>query len=716
MFSGTPITLSSPIRYLKGVGPKKAERLAALGIETLRDLVTKTPRTWENRQPQSAQNTDKAAYLCQIQEVKESFIPHIHLAILKAKARILTTATESMDPPRPLRMLWLRRTNGRWDTLSRIREDAKAGNHMLVFGKFNEHKELDIEDWQTIPINQPPQDSPHWQKLTPVYPATEGMSQRELRELRWKTIPLWREGSSWNWNSLGFKTNGSKLINVRDAYAAIHFPSSAEELSVAQETLAFFEFFLLSLAMELRKMKMRSIAKEHQYPTTETPKLLNQLLENLKINLTSCQQEAIDAIMKDMGTRHPMNRLLQGEVGSGKTLVAIAAILKALEAGYQVAFLAPTEVLAFQHVMTLKNYLKPFAITTTLFTSELAPGKKEKIIKDIKTGAISLIVGTHAMLGNKIEFKNLALVIIDEQHRFGVNQRWQVRNKAKRPDCLVLSATPIPRSLALALHGDLEISTMEELPLGRILPKTILIKEESTAWELAKKEIELGHQIYIVVPTIEEGAPQNHSIKKTYEKILSIFPKNSIAVLHGKLSANEKEKAFKAFRDNQASIMLATTIIEVGIDVPNASTIIVLGAEHFGLATLHQLRGRVSRAQEQGSCLLLTSPGFSPWKDDFLKPSIAWERLEAFAQSRSGFEIGAMDLKMRGPGELVGLAQHGCLDFSHFDFSKHAHCIGGAQTLARAIAQKNSARELGPYLKSELEKKFGADFMTSDLS
>lgn len=710
------LDLNSPVRYLKGVGPKKAEFLSNLGIHNLEDLILHPPRTWEDRRlnAKAPSATEPTAHFVQILDVKENIIAHAKLAIYKAQARISQTNQK-------LHLTWIRRLSTRWDVLLPLRRAVRPGNFLLVFGKksndsLNATPEFEIHDWLQLENGNLPQDSPCWNRLTPVYSATDGLSQKELRELRWKTLPSWQiESPSLSWETLGLGIN-TQLLNLKEAYQAIHFPRDEAELELARRSLALWEFFLLSLAMELRKQSTKRLTKPHRYADASHPRSFTELLKRLQITLTNGQKQAIEDILLDMQNPHPMNRLLQGEVGSGKTLVAVAAILKAIEAGYQVAFLAPTEVLVFQHSLTVKNYLEQFSIPSAMLTSELPAKKREELLAGIKEGTIPLALGTHALLSHEVEFKKLALVIIDEQHRFGVDQRWQIRSKTQRPDSLVLSATPIPRTLALALYGDLDISTIEELPVGHFLPNTILLREESSAWEMARKELERGSQIYVAVPTIEDEKTSFYNIKKAHEKISKIFPANDIVVLHGKLRSQEKEKSFQAFREGKVKIMLATTIIEVGVDVPAANTIVILGAEHFGLATLHQLRGRISRSHSPGLCLLVPSADFALWKENFWDPTLASKRLELFAKSKGGFEIGELDLKLRGPGELVGFQQHGDLNFRHFNFDNHISLIAPAKELARKIVETDPQLKKFSLLRHELEKSFGTKFLNSDLS
>ncbi|MBI2070008.1 MAG: ATP-dependent DNA helicase RecG [Elusimicrobia bacterium] len=729
------LTLETSVRYLKGVGPRWEEKLARLGVRTVGDLVLAGPRAWEDRRLfgdfKPASNEPRRAFVCEIESVHESVNPYKNLCFFRA-----TVKTQDRYLP-GLSLLWIRRRS-RFDVFGRLRQEIAPGRKILAFGRLDhssvpKHQGvgLYVEEYDALDDGLLPKASPHWGGWIPVYPATEGVSQRKLRELRWGALKVWREHAScWSWPKDWAEHLPEGVTDLKNAREEIHFPANLETRRRARMTLAFWQIFLLALAMELRRRRMVDASKKHTYLPGPSSPLFDKLLSHRGLVLTQGQQKAIDDIIRDMNRPAPMNRLLQGEVGSGKTLVALAAICQAVASGHQAAFIAPTEILVFQHLINLKEFLEPLGVSIASLTSDTQAKERKEILEGLAAGHIKLVVGTHALLDPDVRFQSLALTVIDEQHRFGVNQRWTLRNKASSPDCLVLSATPIPRTLALALYGDLDISTMEELPSGHPIAKAILVKTEQEAWERLRAALGEGQQAYVVVPAIEESS-ELYNLEKERGELVKLFPKHRIGTIHGRMPSKEKEEALKNFAQGRSDVLLATTVIEVGIDVARAGAMIVLGAERFGLATLHQLRGRVGRGAKEGLCVLVFSsaqhqaaagtPAVERPKDLlFQEPAAAGEadlsldRLKRFCECRSGFEIGELDLELRGPGELLGRVQHGDFDLGYFDWKQDKDLIPAARALVHRQVQGDAA--LDPQLRRAVEERFGRDFLQSDIS
>lgn len=733
-----PLTLQTPVRYLTGVGPKKAQLLAHLGIDTVADLLWKTPRNWEDRRPaalaalnnfmsndeggRSAPHAPKKALLCRVEKIFEMVSPQKNFVFFKVVA--LPGENPSLSA-RPIYLTWIRR-RAPYDVFQKLRRELTAGRKLLAYGRMEDARsrmELYVEDYHVLDNGFLPEESPHWLRLAPQYPATQGISQKQLRELRWNTRHILKEAPMpWDWNCLPPNEITNELLNLGNAYHDTHFPPDDHTLALALKTLACWEFLVMAIAMEWRRHKTLQIKKPLTYGKALTgyPTSFHKVLAHIGVVPTKDQHGAIEEILADMRQPWPMNRLLQGEVGSGKTLVAIAAICQALDAGYQAAFIAPTEILVFQHMATLQKYLQPLDARLGCLTSETSASQRQTLAAQTASGEIRVVAGTHALLDPEIRFQNLAIVVIDEQQRFGVAQRWEMRSKASRPDNLILTATPIPRTLALALYGDLDISTIEELPSGHQIAQTILLEKEAQAWTLIRERVGAGGQAYIVVPAIDASTDPTHAdgfnLAQEYQRIRKIFPDYSIATLHGRMPAKEKEQTMQEFVSGKHRLLLATTVIEVGIDVAAADLIVILGAERFGLATLHQLRGRVGRGAAQGLCALVPSPNFAVKETPAFEPHQTIERLKRFCQAKSGFEIGRLDLEWRGHGELLGVAQHGRPPMEHFNFQKHAALIAPLKEVARQVVRKDAQLHNFPYLKSIIVRKFGLDLKSSDIS
>ncbi|NEO00034.1 MAG: ATP-dependent DNA helicase RecG, partial [Moorea sp. SIO3I7] len=462
--------------------------------------------------------------------------------------------------------------------------------------------------------------------------------------------------------------------------------------------LVFDEFFYLQLGF----LQRRQAQRKTQSSAVMAPigKLFDQFHQLLPFELTGAQTRVINEILKDMESETPMNRLVQGDVGSGKTIVAVYAILAAIQSGYQAALMAPTEVLAEQHYRKLVNWFNLLHLPVELLTGSTKVSKRRKIHSQLETGELPLLVGTHALIQDPVNFHSLGLVVIDEQHRFGVKQRARLQQKGQSPHVLTLTATPIPRTLALTLHGDLDVSQIDELPPGRQKIQTTVLKgkERKHAYDLIRREVAQGRQAYMVLPLIEESNKLDlRSVIEEHKRLSeSIFPEFKVGLLHGRMNSAEKDKSLSAFRDNKSQIIVSTTVIEVGVDVPNATVMMIENAERFGLSQLHQLRGRVGRGSDKSYCLLVSGSN----------TETARQRLGVLEQSQDGFFISEMDMRFRGPGEVLGKRQSGLADFALASLVEDQEVLNLARDAAEKIILQDEILENYPLMKVELEYRY----------
>ena len=487
-----------------------------------------------------------------------------------------------------------------------------------------------------------------------------------------------------------------KLMPLQEAISEIHFPSSWNALEKARHRLAFEELLILQLCLRYTRVKVHNIKGIKH---TEDNSLTDKLIKSLPFSLTQAQKKVISQIENDMVNEKKMYRLVQGDVGSGKTIVAAWALVKAISGGFQGALMAPTEILAEQHFKNLQKIVGNLDITPVLITGKISLNEKREILKGILKGEIKLVIGTHALIQEEVIFKNLGLAVIDEQHRFGVKQRLALQEKGSAADVVIMTATPIPRSLALTLYGDMDLSIIDELPPGRTEVKTYHVTEKMRpqVYNLINREVKNGHQVYIVCPLVEESEKLDLENAERLANFLQlkIFPKYNIAVLHGKMGNNEKDDIMEQFRKGQIAILVTTTIIEVGVDVPNSTVIVIENAERFGLAQLHQLRGRVGRGQAQGYCILISEA----------KTEEAKARLKVMCQSNDGFFIAEEDLKIRGAGELFGTRQHGILDLKIADLVKDQPILAKTKELVDVILKEGIDLSKYKKLKNTIAQK-----------
>lgn len=671
--------LRSSVQYLHGVGPKRAKILESIDITSIFDLISYYPFRYEDR--------SRLKLIAQIVDGEEATIQ-----ALIVKQRIARTRRG------PLLTLLI--SDGTSEALVvcfnqfYLKNILNEGKAIVLNGRFK-RKTLkngrsarpEISNFTYEVLTKDEEDLIHTNRIVPIYNITKNLNMRFLRALIKHTIDDY--GSAFREILDKELKKRQDLCDYSFALKNIHFPKDLQAQSLARERLVFDEFFLLELSFAVARAKNKKL-------TGITFKIPEGFVENFEKNLpfkfTTSQKKVISEIIQDMQDVKPMNRLLQGDVGCGKTIVALLAAYLAAENGYQTAFMAPTEILAGQHFININNYLKQFGIRSGLLISGTAPKEKKKILGSLRSGEIDLIIGTHALIEDNVDFKKLGLIIIDEQHKFGVLQRMKLRSKGVDPDVLVMTATPIPRTLALTCYGDLDFSVIDELPPGRKKVTTVFYKEKDRqeAQELLKKEISSGRQAYIVYPLVEESEKIDlKAATEEFEKLKKIYPGSRLGLIHGRLSSAEKEKIMFDFKDKKLDILVATTVIEVGIDVPNASIMLIEHSERFGLSQLHQLRGRVGRGANESFCILLAGIKIS---------NEAKKRIRIFEKTNDGFKIAEEDLQLRGPGEFMGTRQHG------ISFFKIADIIKDSQVLFRARNEAFDLVKIDPGLSEQKNK------------
>jgi len=660
--------LTQSIQFLKGVGPARAQMLRRLGIETIGDALALLPRRYDDR------TNLKPIRSLQV-GTQETFEGTILVSGGSRTGRgrrlyemIVGDATGTM------RCLWFQFHD------AYMRQRYRTGQRVIVTGEVRinaysgQRKEVHHPDLELIEADE--REPLHTGRMVPVYPATEGLHQKTLRTVIKRIVdeyahqvedclpPALRERLH--------------LMEASQALREVHFPSADADLealnhwsSEAHRRLVFEEFFLLELGLALRQRD--TTIEERRIAYRGTGALGGQLRTQLPFKLTTAQEHVLAEIMANMRRPHPMNRLLQGDVGSGKTIVALLAMLLAIESGFQAAIMVPTEILAEQHYLTMQRLVEPLGVRVMLLTSAIKGSRRRELLETIATGDVDLIVGTHALIQERLEFKALGLAVIDEQHRFGVLQRATLKRKGYSPDVLVMTATPIPRTLAMTVYGDLEVSIIDELPPGRLPIITQLCYESrrGQSYELMRQVLRQGRQVYVVYPLIEESEKTDLRAATAMAEQLQreVLPEFRVGLLHGRLKSDQKEHIMRAFSTGDIEVLVSTTVIEVGVDASNATLMLVEHAERFGLAQLHQLRGRVGRSHHQAYCLLMA---------DFPMSEEAKQRLQTLTEHDDGFMIAERDLEIRGPGEFLGTRQSGLPEL------RVAHLIRDQRVLAEA--------------------------------
>ena len=669
--------LQTPIEYLKGVGPNRGELLRKeLGIHKYGDLVNFFPNRYIDRTRyykinELQNNAAEVQIIGKIIAIKT-------VEFAKGRKRLVATF---VDDTGQMELVWFQ--GHKW-----IRESLKINEVCVIFGKcssfnglFNmAHPEIELLTEHEKSLRS---------AMQPVYPSTETLTNRGIsnRVINKMMQQLFLETQTLFTETLpDYLINELKLVPKKTALFNIHFPKNSELLAKAQFRLKFEELFFIQLQLITKNLIRKHKIKGH--PFTTVGKYFNEFYQNhLPFELTNAQKRVLKEIRTDMGSNAQMNRLLQGDVGSGKTIVAFMSMLLALDNGFQACLMAPTEILANQHFIGLSELAKTLDINIQILTGSTKTAARKIIHEDLENGSLHILIGTHALLEDKVKFKNLGLAVIDEQHRFGVEQRSKLWKKNEiPPHILVMTATPIPRTLAMSLYGDLDISVIDELPPGRKPIQTVhrFDSNRLKVWKFIRDEIAIGRQIYIVYPLIQESEKMDFKdLMDGYESISRDFslPQYSISILHGKMKPADKDSEMKRFSEGKTNIMVATTVIEVGVNIPNASVMIIESAERFGLSQLHQLRGRVGRGAEQSYCILMTSHKLS---------SDSKTRMETMVQTNDGFEIAEVDLKLRGPGDLMGTQQSGVLNLQIADIVKDRDILMLARNYALKILRDDA--------------------------
>lgn len=669
--------LNLDIQYVKGVGPKRAKLLKKLGINTVEDLLFYFPKDYENRSD-----------ILKIDDLKvgekQTFRGYIAGVPREIKtSKVIITKLPVKDGTGAVELVWYNQPY--------IKNNFKIGEEYIINGKLQfKYGQLIVEN----PVLEKSEDFKlNTGRIVPIYGLTEGLTQNTIRKIMFNALHDYVQEVEEFLDDEFLSKKG--LMDIKNALININFPQNETYLEQAKYRLKYQELFLLQISLFLMKKSVKE-KKGIRFEKVE----LKPFLMELPFKLTSAQVKVLKEIIADMNSYKVMNRLVQGDVGSGKTVVAACSMYIAVKNGYQVAMMAPTEILAKQHYHTLRELFKNTDIKIGLLSGSILPSIKKEVLEKIKNGDYDIVVGTHALIEDNVIFKNLGFCVTDEQHRFGVRQRALLTQKGENPDILVMTATPIPRTLALILYGDLDISIIDQLPPGRKKVKTYVIYSSfrKKAYEFAMREVKKGRQVYVVCPLIEESDKINAmSAEIVYREIYEdAFKEAKVGLLHGKMADSEKAKIMQEFVNGKIDILVSTTVIEVGVNVPNATVMIVENAERFGLAQLHQLRGRVGRSEFQSYCILIS----------YSNSDIAKKRLGVLVQTSDGFKIAEKDLEIRGPGEFLGLRQHGLPEFKIANIFEDIDVLKKVQKDAEELLERDPQLENHPKLKSILFNQF----------
>ena len=690
--------LSAPIQFIKGVGPKLSIILKKKGIETVEDALYFIPRKYEDRR--------NIKLISKLEEGKtETVLGEILIlgAVSYKRSRKRIFEMVVGDRSGTITAKWFTYNN------SYITNRFRKGQKVILSGEiklYRLQKEIHHPD---IEVVEDMSDSLNFNRIVPIYSETEGLYQKTIRKIMRNVIDGY---SAFLINAIpSCISDRQNLLELGEAIRNIHFPGSDDDFSdlmsgksSAYRTIIFDEFFFLELGLALKK---RGITVEKGVSFEVAGEIKNRLIKCLPFSLTGAQRRVVAEIEADMSLPCPMNRLIQGDVGSGKTILALISALTAVENGYQVSIMTPTEVLAEQHFRNIHHMTDSLNIKTGLLTSGIKGAKKDQVLEAIREGNIDIVIGTHAVIQEAVEFKRLGLGIIDEQHRFGVLQRAMLRRKGYNPDILVMTATPIPRTLALTVYGDMDVSILDELPPGRkpIVTKLYHEKARAKVYETVRKELKKGKQIYIVYPLVEASEKLDLKDATQMAEHLQgeVFPEFNVGLLHGRMGREEKENILTAFKDGKIHILVSTTVIEVGIDIPNASVMVVEHAERFGLSQLHQLRGRVGRGEDLSRCLLLAQ---------YNKSNDARQRLSVMESTTDGFKISEEDLAIRGAGDFLGTRQSGLPDFRVANIVRDIKILQEARKEAFNVVEKdpNLTDPSHRYLKEVLRERWKGRF------
>ncbi|MHC1766002.1 MAG: ATP-dependent DNA helicase RecG [Verrucomicrobiia bacterium] len=648
--------MALPLIELRSVGPERSAQLARLGVRTVGDLLLLRPRRHEDRR--------KMVRVADLRLNEPATVRGQIVALgLKTFSKKRKSVFEIIVDDGTARL------HCRWWNLPYMQNYFAQGDEVLVFGKPLSLKPRTIDHPETEVIEGGLESSIHINRIAPVYPLTEGLPQRWLRSLVWRTLEEYAPQIAEPWPP----NLAPDLMPRRQAVQSLHFPEAEADAAEARRRLALDELVELQLALQARRRNL--LANARGCPCIGDNRLVKPFLRQLAFQLTQAQTKVLREFRADLASGIPMRRLLQGDVGSGKTVVAACCSLICIESGRSVALMAPTEILAEQHFQVFTRWFTPLGIPVQLRTGAHKPSPEELAVE--RNVNPSIVIGTHALIEDGFAPDNLGLVVIDEQHRFGVAQREKLVRKGAYPHLLVMTATPIPRTLGLTLYGDLDISVIEELPSGRAPLRTFVRPASSLprVWAFVRKELADGRQAFVVLPRVEDTSQALKAVTTEFEVIQQELAPFKVGLLHGRLSSAEKEMAMTAFRQNALQVLLSTSLIEVGIDVPNATVMLIEDAEQFGLAQLHQLRGRIGRGAHESYCILIARG----------KTRESKQRLDILAETTDGFRIAEADLKLRGPGDLLGLEQSGLPPFRFADLVEDLPLIQRARDLAARL-------------------------------
>jgi len=675
-------TLSSPVQYLKGIGPKRAQALGRAGINLLEDLLYYFPRRYEDRS--------------QFKPIGSVDIG----STVTVKGEVISKKGRPAYLRRGIDIFEISVADGTgrifavWFNQPFLHKYFNVGDQVILYGKaeiYRDKIQMSSPDFEIIEDKGASLDVG---RIVPIYRLPHGFSQRVLRKLI-KSVLESQISRLQELLPYDIRTRHG-LLNVAQSLLNIHFPENEETRLRAYQRLAFEEFFLYQIPLILRKLKRRDKAGI-AFDVREG--VLESFFGKLPFALTDSQRKCLQEIVSDMRSPRPMQRLLQGDVGCGKTVVALLAALGAVTCGWQAAFMVPTEILAQQHNEKISQLLAGFQGTSAcrtgrenreqrkpkigVLTGSLSEEEKKETIKKIKNGDVDIVIGTHALLEEDVAFHKLGLIVIDEQHKFGVSQRALLPRKGANPDCLIMTATPIPRTLSLTLYGDLDLSAITQMPAGRgkIMTQALDIEERQKAYDFVREEVKKGRQAYLIYPLVEESEKlELRAAKSMYKEFKDeIFKDLKVGLVYGKMKRDEQEKTMKKFRDGKIDVLVATTVLEVGIDVANATVMVIEHAERFGLSQLHQMRGRIGRGVHESHCLLVADP----------KSEDAQARIKAFVATTDGFKIAEEDLKIRGPGEFFGERQHGLADLKIADPLAQMHLLKAAREDAHKLIERD---------------------------
>ena len=668
---------------IKGVTKTNIPKFKKLEVSTLYDLLYFFPRAYENRN-----NYKKIGdILADEFVILQGTVVNVANQYIKS-GRTMFRAVLS-DDSGMIELVWF---NNRF-----VKNGIHIGDEITVYGKVRKTMKFQLVNPEYKKIKQASFDMQEQKQILPIYPSTESLRQQAIRKVMENALMDY--GYLLQENLPKEFLQKEKLLGRKEAVLNIHFPENEEKQSKARKRFMLEEILLLEMGILQNRFSVDK-ANKNIYKLEDNKSLVSKFIKGLDYDLTKAQKHVIKEIYSELKAGKIVNRLIQGDVGSGKTIVSFIMLLYMVENNYQGVIMAPTEILAMQHYLGIVDEFMNLDIRVELLTGSVKGKKKEKLLNEIKEGLVDIVIGTHSLIEDNVIFKNLGLIVIDEQHRFGVTQRKLLRDKGNLANLIVMSATPIPRSLALTIYGDLDVSIIDELPAGRSPIKTKWIQNEidrQKMYNFMEKKMKDGRQVYIVSPLIEESETLNvKSAQETYEEYISIFPNRKIGLMHGRQNCKEKQKVMEQFKNHELDILVSTTVIEVGVNVPNASIMVIRDAQRFGLSSLHQLRGRVGRGKYQSYCFL----------ESETTNEISAKRLEVMEETTDGFKIAEEDLKLRNSGEILGTRQSGVSDMLFTDIVKNVKEIKLVHDFVVEYLEKNDGKIENEFLKMDIYKKF----------